>query len=158
MPNEKGLSSSRSEMASASQSPAEGLAILATNSMLENHGRETELPCESMKDRDRELKACVERSAASRMQMRKWETSTSHYGAWGFTHAPVKDEISTSTYTSSNRHYIGRSGVNMDIQTYGRRRPTSVDVAHKEPDWQYPAPVASTQGMCTQGSYHFKTE
>lgn len=68
-------SSSRSEKAFTPLPRAEGLAMSAANSMLESHDRETELPCESMKDRDRELNACVERSAASRMQMRKWETS-----------------------------------------------------------------------------------
>ncbi|KAF9816484.1 hypothetical protein IEO21_04089 [Rhodonia placenta] len=49
-------SSSRSEKASTSPSPAEGLAMSAANFMLESHDMGIELP-------------------SSRMQMRKWETS-----------------------------------------------------------------------------------
>lgn len=44
-----------------------------TNSALEFHGYGEELSCELTKDSDPELKACVERSAASWMQMRKRE-------------------------------------------------------------------------------------
>lgn len=54
-------------------SSADRVMMSETNSALEFHGYGEELSCELTKDSDPELKACVERSAASWMQMRKRE-------------------------------------------------------------------------------------